>query len=306
MHSTFQIGNKNYSIRELLLREYKEVLKTFYGEEPDFSNAVLNVSKLLSQLLNKDELFFLKQISVVELFLIMLQVRNYSLGNILNINLTHNNNKIAAKLDLNKIFNRLNSLVFQNENIILQINKKIKVQIGFPTADKLLALSFDDTVLYIKSIIVNERSNKSQTFTENSDIETIINNLPVKQTFPIVERINQLIKDVNRLNLLDFTKLKDQILVFSPTIESFIWFTKLIFNESLDVFYSNCFHLSYTGKMNLDYIENSCTPGEYFYFVQKLQATLKEQQNNLSKSSQQQMPLTHGKALSNPDNFFTE
>ncbi len=60
---------------------------------------------------------------------------------------------------------------------------------------------------------------------------------------------------------------------FVPSFVTFAWFVKLLFNESLEAFYTTFFHMSYTAHMNAEYLEN-ITVGEYKYFVNCLKNTI--------------------------------
>ena len=61
------------------------------------------------------------------------------------------------------------------------------------------------------------------------------------------------------------------------------WFVKLLFAEPLDVLYDNMYYLSNIGRMDLGYLE-SCTPGEYTYFVKKLEQSLNTEQTSPDSS----------------------
>ncbi len=65
-----------------------------------------------------------------------------------------------------------------------------------------------------------------------------------------------------------------------------MWFVKLFFSEPLNTLYDNIFYLSYKANMNSEYIE-SCTPGEYIYFIKKLEQILHEQSQQQNQESSQ-------------------
>ncbi len=100
--------------------------------------------------------------------------------------------------------------------------------------------------------------------------------LPPKISLQIIDFHRQYIETTVSNNLLERYGIVDQKLNFIPTLETVIWFAKLFFNESLSSLYDNIFYLCIKGKMSADYIEQ-CNPGEYIYFVKKLEEWLSQQ-----------------------------
>ena len=58
-----------------------------------------------------------------------------------------------------------------------------------------------------------------------------------------------------------------------------------MFNEPLDVFYDNVFYLSYLGHLTVSDIHNM-SPGEYTYFVRRLEQTNGNQNSNSDSSEE--------------------
>lgn len=299
MFVNFTIGEKTYSCKELEMGNYKEILKATYGDSPNQLTVSQNICHILSNLFSKPYNYFYKEINVLEVYLLLLHIRVNSLGNLTDVTLTENKQKTNVKINFNKILKRLTELFIQCDNVELELNKKITISLSLPSLEKLLDKPEDYTSLYTKKISIKQSSTNTLTFTEYSDIQSLLDNISAKHTTSLIQGINQIIENINKVNLLDFTNMKNQILVFSPVIDSFVWFVKFIYSESLDVLYNNLFHLSYTGKIDLNYLEK-CTPGEYFYFTNKLQQTLKEQQT----SSQNQEGFTHKEPLMDAADYF--
>lgn len=67
-------------------------------------------------------------------------------------------------------------------------------------------------------------------------------------------------------------------LPFRLSLSSCIWFIKLIFGEPLEDLFSNIFYLSHHSNMSSSYLE-TCSVGEYKYFVNLLKKTLSPSEN---------------------------
>ena len=92
------------------------------------------------------------------------------------------------------------------------------------------------------------------------------------------------------LNFLEIYNITDTTLNFIPTISNLIWYTKLLYEEPLDVFYKNFFYMSYYGHMNSSYLDN-ISIGEYNFFVNCLRNALapEKSQTNTNDSPEEDL-----------------
>lgn len=263
---------------ELNVKQYKELLKCSFGDEPDRHIFVETLSDILSVLLtNSSEQ--IKQMSVVDILLILLQLRMNSQGDSIKLSVTKEEKQMGLELDLNNVkTNIIDLYVSSNKKLI---NNNIQVEFNNPSFQRLLDPVEDEYLYFLHKVTIKD---KSFTIKTNSEASSLFNHLPPKLGLEFIDWFQQFVKQCANVNFLEKYKV-DQTLGFIPSINSLIWYTKLLFNEPLDVFYDNLFYLSHLGHLDLNYIE-SLSPGEYIYMVKKLEHTL-NQKNSNSASDQQ-------------------
>lgn len=301
MYIQCTVGSNTYSFKELNVNQYKEILKITYGDAPSIPLFITNLCKILENIFEKPYEYFYSDVSIFEVFLLLLQLRINSLGTKTSISiLNKENKKHVIDLNLNSIFEDLNNLLLVYSQQHYTINDKIDLEISFPSIEKLQSQNLDPYYLFIKRLFVKQ----SYVLKDWYQIQLILNNVSAKHTSQLNGILEATTTEINNLNLLEPYSVDSKVnMVFSCSLESLLWFSKLIFNEDLDIFYSNLFYLSYTGHLNSTFIEN-CTPGEYLYFVRKLQETIAKQ-NQSNKEQPFQAPNS-GEALTDPNQFFND
>lgn len=301
MYIQCTVGSNTYSFKELNVNQYKEILKITYGDAPSIPLFTTNLCKILENIFEKPFEYFYSDISIFEIFLLLLQLRINSLGTKTSISILNNENKKhVIDLNLNSIFEDLNNLLLVYSQQHYTVNDKIDLELSFPSIKKLESQNLDPYYLFVKQLHVKQ----SYVLKDWPQIQVVLDNVSAKQTFQLNNLLETTITEINSLNLLEPYSVDSKTnMIFSCSLESLLWFSKLIFNEDLDVFYSNLFYLSYTGHLNSTFIEN-CTPGEYLYFVRKLQETI-ARQNQSNKEQPSQTPSS-GEALTDPNQFFND
>ena len=278
MQLTYQTLEDSFICSEITVKQYKNLLKSFYGDDINPLLFVDSFIELLSALSNKPQIYF-KQLNLLDLFLILLQMRIYTLGNACQIvfkNSKENQTQQTVHLNLEKIKQDL--MLYWEFHFPCNIqNESVCLNISFPSLSNLNY--YNNPSAYIKNctlIINNEK-----TSIENLSIQDaakLLDSLPVELSYKIFSIHKKLIDDLNDLNFLtDYNLEKDYFLGFDLTPEMFLWYVKLFFSETLDVFYDNLFYLSKIGNLNLAYVENDCTPGEYIFYIKRVQEFLSKQ-----------------------------
>ena len=267
---------------ELKVKQYKEILKSIYGDEPStllFADTLLYI---FSDLLNLDKDYLQANLTVYDLFLLLLEVRTHSLGNTSSIVIERDSKKMTVNLNLDNIkvdLEKINPLKFETSVSFNDMTINLKP----PTLEKILtSLEVEDEYL----LIIDNLENQSGIVKINTSEQAkhLFNVLPPKISLQIIDFYRQYIEATASNNFLERYGIVDQKLNFIPTLETVIWFAKLFFNESLSSLYDNIFYLSIKGKMSAEYIEQ-CNPGEYIYFVKKLEEWL-SQQNKQNRDPQ--------------------
>lgn len=266
MRFTCDLPSQTIVCTELLVKDYKDLIKNLYGETLNDAQVIDSVCSLLCSVTNKPKDVFM-QMSVVDLFCLLLEIRMNSLGEICPIIITKNENKNKAQLNLQDIKNDLMSVL---EPIILYEN--LQITIGCPCIKDLLDSFKGEYVSFIKKIVIKD---KEFILTSNEERQFLLSQLPIKAYIEITKAVDNLIEELNSINFLN--NYEDEFLGFSLSPNSLIWYIKLFYGEPLDVFYKNFFELCYRGNMNPVYLEN-ISVGEYNYFITCLREALSPSQ----------------------------
>ena len=166
--------------------------------------------------------------------------------------------------------------------------QSIELELSLPSINRLTLT--DDVESYLKSCRINDQA---MCITTNKQATIILNKLSAKLVSSITAQKQNLINNFKSVNhLASYENFSQHYLGFDFSLANFIWFCKLFFNESLEVLYDNLFYLSYLGHFDLKYIEEHCSPGEYLYFIKKLNNTLAEKQKENKANDSYSMPAS--------------
>lgn len=260
--------------KELSVKDYKYLLKGLFGEEVDQFAFVESICETLRSSTGLSAEYF-KEMDLVDLFCLLLDLRINSLGDVCAINVTSEEKKLKIELNLDLIKRSILSLSKKTKQTIC-IND-LSIELQYPSIVKSQNVILDEEYLgFIKSatfkgITVNIKTTEESKF--------LFESLPVKVSFKIIERVQEMYKQVLSLNFLAPYRVPNVHLNFNPTLLNLIWYTKLLYEEPLDVFYKNFFYMSYYGHMNASYLEN-ISIGEYNYFVNCLKGALNPEKSN--------------------------
>jgi hypothetical protein len=272
--------NVSICFDELTLNGYKQIIKASYGDDISFESLSSTIASVLAEHSNKSSDFF-ETLNLCDLMDILIEVRSNSMGNISTILVPDDEGKqIKVDLRLDWIQEDLRSLIsFCNEQSVLIENMKLVY--GCPSLNKLLTnLNDNEQFLSFLQKAEIDNSGKRVIFDINniSDAKRVLDAVSAKEGNQIVEKFYKIAEFMNSQDTLVRYKIKtNEKLKFIPNLNSFVWFIKLMYNDSLDSIYNNIFMLAKHGNISPDYLEK-CTPGEYMFFVKKLEQDFLEQQ----------------------------
>lgn len=272
--------------KEIVFQQYKDFLKSFYGEDVSSDQFLNNFLELFSELSGKPIEYF-KQLSIPEIFLLLIQLRIYTLGPGCKINIklpseekdkedTEEKNTISLNLERIKQdlldFASINCPYYiETENIVLKLN--------FPSYERIT--SADSIEEYIVGCKIGD---KILTNLTNEQASILFDKLSAKVASQVLTQKEIMVTSFKNINFLaPYDKFSHYYLNFDLSWKNFLWYCKLLFNETLEVLYDNLYYLTSIGRFDLNYIENNCTPGEYVYFLKKLNASM----SSKTRSSQQ-------------------
>ena len=281
MNFLTQLSKDTLICSELQVKDYKELLKCSFGDTPEKTIFIETICRIFSKLTNKS-LDYIKQLNIVDFFCLLLDIRSNCLGDCKLI-LTQDKKKFNLELNLTKVKQETSSLFEQLATTIKHSN--IEVCFECPSLERLMQNTKDEYLSYIKGSCITEKGKQCfVTITTNEQAEMFFDALPPKISLEIIDKFNEFVEKITNMNYLATYGFENHQLMFLPSIDSLLWFTKLLFSESLSSLYDNIFYLSYSGKMNAEYVEN-LSVGEYNYFVGLLKQILASK--NSSKETEQ-------------------
>lgn len=274
MKFPIELTTKRIICSELKVKHYKELLKSIYGEEPSFEAFIVAFKEILQDLTNltEDEI---NKLNVLDLFLIILELRIYSLGSKCKITIQlKDEKKLNVELSLEGIRDDLKN----NIPISLVVEQgDLQVFLSLPAFTRFDENHEEEYLYFISGFKKNPQSEIVEIDNNNMSKQLFDALLP-KTGLEIIKQYNNFVHQITDLDLLERYAV-EQKLNFVPNPTNLLWFTKLFFNERLDSFYDNIFFLSCKANMSPAYVEE-CGPGEYIYFVKKLEEMLSSQQES--------------------------
>lgn len=270
---------------ELNVKQYKDLLKCSYGDEPDKDIFCETVCDILKDVLNKST-NDIKNLNIVDLVLAIIQLKTNSHGNVIKVIVKKDEKDMTLDLNLNNIIQSILTLYSSYKCYIIK-DSDIEIELGIPSLARCLSTTSDDYTRFLKSLTINNQTYK---LTTNEEAEEVFNNLPLKTGKLFIKKCKELFIQCNKTNFLEKYQTK-QRLTFVPSIDEVIWYTKLVFSEPLNVLYDNMFYLSHYGHIDIKSLE-TLSPGEYIYMTKTLEKTLS--QKNSSEPTDQGMQDVSG------------
>lgn len=277
-----KLSNTSLVCNELQVKDYKEIIKCTIGDEPDVSIFIETFSSILGNITNQTA-DYIKSLSIIDLLCLIIDIRYNSLG-VCKLVVNQEDSKINLELNLEIVKKELTGLFLLLTEKVIWNN--IEVTLTVPSLKRLQQPFKEDYIPYITYCSLNDV--KTFEIDTNEQANKVFDLFPPKLSLQIISKFNNLIQEICSIDILKRYNIPNQRLIIVPTMEFLIWFTKLLFGEDLGTFYDNLFSLSYSGKMNAEYIEN-LPVGEYNYFIGLLKQTLSAKESKPGEM-QNQLP----------------
>ena len=272
---------KEIEFKELNLSQYRQLLKCFIGDEIDLKFVYSNTNNILQTLTDLTDKE-IKQLSFVDYFLLLFNIRQISIGDSVSLYVFDNEQK-QLKVDL-RVQNLINEISnAEIKKLLIPENTDIgEIYYRLPTIEEILLLeNSSETSLYTFFLQKIKFSNteinlESYSFEER---EKIVQKIPVKIMTCLTKRTQELIKHFNNLNLLKSINNEtfDKALPFTLNSEILGFVYKLVYNTNLENIYDCMFALAKAANFSCEFLDN-CSPGEFYLFVKKLEQLNAQQQ----------------------------
>lgn len=272
---------KEIEFKELNLNQYRQLLKCFIGDEIDLKFVYSNTNNILQTLTNLTDKE-IKQLSFVDYFLLLFNIRQISIGDMVSLYVFDNEQK-QLKVDL-RVQNLINEISnTEIKKLLMPENTDVgEIFYRLPTIEEILFLeNSSDNSLYTFFLQKIKFSN-TEIILENysfEEREKIVQKVPVKVMTSLTKRTQELIYYFNNLNLLKSINNEtfNRVLPFTLSSEILGFVYKLVYNTNLENIYDCMFALAKAANFSCEFLDN-CSPGEFYLFVKKLEQLNAQQQ----------------------------
>lgn len=258
--------------KELKLKHLKTIYKALFGDSPDTNVVFQNFNNILMFLTGWSETE-IKKLSLIEYFLLLLEIRCTCIGSIIFAELPDRPN-VKIEINLYKFINIIKQIKL-SEILKTDTIDNFNIFYKLPSLNELISFNTQTTLEEVYSFFIQKIVFKETIFeianTDRTIIKKILDRLPAKITSQIIKKTYSIFEEFNKINLLsDILDLNDKKIHFNFNVQNLIGILKLIFGDQLLSVYENIFGLCKAGNFTPEYIEN-CTPGEYLLFIKKLE-----------------------------------
>lgn len=272
---------KEIEFKELNLSQYRQLLKCFIGDEIDLKFVYSNTNNILQTLTNLTDKE-IKQLSFVDYFLLLFNIRQISIGDTVSLYVFDNEQKqLKVDLRVQNLINEINNT--EMKKLLMPENTDVgEIFYRLPTIEEILFLeNSSDNSLYTFFLQKIKFSN-TEIILENysfEEREKIVQKVPVKVMTSLTKRTQKLIYYFNNLNLLKSINNEtfNRVLPFTLNSEILGFVYKLVYNTNLENIYDCMFALAKAANFSCEFLDN-CSPGEFYLFVKKLEQLNAQQQ----------------------------
>jgi len=294
----------NYSAEKIIynefsVRTYLTLLKSFLEELPSVDTALINLDNLLLQTTNLS-ITQIQQLNYLDYFLLLTKIRGISIGgtiflqfeNDTHIRIEINLNDIETELVNKQLQELLSPVDIENCKIIFCLPSIHDISFCENQNNSSIYTFFISQIILKNTVIDLKKYN-------NYEREKIVQNLPVKITAEIINRVQNIINILNSFNLfrnINNDKLQ-HTLPYTLNTQNISLVFKLLFNNNLEIMYSNLFTLIKFGNFNGSYLMD-ITPGEFVFFTKKFEELNSAKENSseldIDNPSNEAMPPNTG------------
>lgn len=283
------------NFQELNLKQYRQLLKCFLGEELSvdliFNNADCIIQELTA--FSKEEI---KNLSFLDYSLLLFYIRQVSIGDTVFLYVETPEQK-QIKIDL-----RVSRIIEDIEKFIQTLPHsetidQYYIEYKLPSVHEILTIEKERDLyslytFFLKSVKFNNTIINFENYSYK-DRELITQKLPVKIMTHLTKQVNSTLKHCNEINILSSLKsdLFDKTLPLTLNSQILAFAIKLIFNTSLESVYELMFALSKLANFSCSFLDE-CSPGEFYFFTKKLEEINAKQQEAENNSPDILPPIT--------------
>jgi hypothetical protein len=292
--STANLLQGPVKFKELTLKQYRQLLKCFLGDDISAEFIFDNTDSIIEEVtdLTKKQI---KKLCFLDYCLLLFNIRQVSIGNAIFLYAEDSEEKqLKIDLPVSKIIDQIidikNTKLLQPESV-----DQWDIEYRIPSIDEitllenqkeeysiytffLKTLKFSNTIINLENYSYKER-------------EEITQKMPVKVMTSLTRRTHSIIELCNHLNLLESinNEMFDKKLLLTLNSQVIGFIIKLLYNSNLESVYEYMFALSKFANISCSFLDD-CSPGEFYLFVKKLEEINAKQQETESNTSADILP----------------
>jgi len=292
--STADLLQSSLNFKELDLKQYRQLLKCFLGDEVYADlifNNTDNIIKELTPLSYKQ----INNLNFLDYCLLLFNIRQVSIGDTVSLYAEDIEQK-QLKIDLR--ISKVIEQVVDKKIIDLLIPETIDqcyIEYKLPSIREILTLEKEKDLysvytFFLKSIKFSNSTINLEDYTFE-ERDKIIQKIPVKVMTCLTKRTHSIIQHCNKINLLQSLNSKtfDKKLYLTLNSQIIAFVIKLIYNTSLESIYELMFALSKAANFSGSFLDN-CSPGEFYFFTKKLEEISARQQVSNTRTVESSLP----------------
>jgi len=288
--STADLLQSSLDFKELDLKQYRQLLKCFLGDEVYADlifNNTDNIIKELTSLSYKQ----INNLNFLDYCLLLFNIRQVSIGDTVTLYAEDVEQK-QLKIDL-----RISKVIEQvaDKKIINLLTPETidqyYIEYKLPSIREVLILEKEKDLysvytFFLKTIKFSNHTINLEDYTLK-EREEIVQKIPVKVMTTLTKRAHSIFQHCNKINILESlnNNLFDKKLFLTLNSQIIAFIIKLIYNTSLESIYELMFALSKAANFSCSFLDN-CSPGEFYFFTKKLEEiSAKQQESNISSEN---------------------
>jgi hypothetical protein len=292
--STADLLQSSLDFKELDLKQYRQLLKCFLGDEVYTDlifNNTDNIIKELTSLSYKQ----INNLNFLDYCLLLFTIRQVSIGDTVSLYAEDIEQK-QLKIDLR--ISKVIEQIIDKKIVDLLIPETIDqcyLEYRLPSIREILILEKEKDIysfytFFLKSIKFSKSTINLEDYTFK-EREEIIQKIPVKVMTGLTKRTHAIVEYCNKINLLQSLNNKtfDKKLHLTLNSQIIAFVIKLIYNTSLESIYELMFALSKAANFSCSFLDD-CSPGEFYFFTKKLEEISARQQESNNLNAEGSLP----------------
>ena len=292
--STADLLQSSLNYKELDLKQYRQLLKCFIGDEVYADLIFYNTDNIIKELTSLSY----KQIAnlnFLDYCLLLFNIRQVSIGDTVSLYAEDIEQK-QLKIDLR--ISKVIEQVVDKKIIDLLIPETIDqcyIEYKLPSIREILTLEKEKDLysvytFFLKSIKFSNSTINLENYTFE-ERDKIIQKIPVKVMTSLTKRTHAIVEYCNKINLLQSLNSKtfDKKLYLTLNSQIIAFVIKLIYNTSLESIYELMFALSKAANFSGSFLDD-CSPGEFYFFTKKLEEISTRQQESNTTTVESGLP----------------